>query len=85
MQGYGTISKPLTALLKKEQFKWTEDAEEAFQQLKFAMTSPPVLALPDFSQPFIVETDAFGRGIGAVLMQGGHPLAYISKALSPKH
>ena len=85
VQGYGTISKPLTALLKKEQFKWNENAEEAFQQLKFAMTSPPVLALPDFSQPFIVETDASGRGIGAVLMQGGHPLAYISKALSPKH
>lgn len=39
--------------------------------------------MPDFSQPFILETEASGTRIGAVLMQGGRPLAYISKATGP--
>jgi hypothetical protein len=43
-----------------------------------------MLALPNFSKPFCIETDACGTGVGAVLLQEGHPLAYISKALGPK-
>ena len=58
--------------------------EEAFQTLKKALMSAPVLALPDFSKVFELETDASDKGIGAVLMQNGHPLAYVSKALGPK-
>jgi len=52
--------------------------------LKHALSSAPVLALPDFNKPFYIETDASGHGVGAVLMQDSHPLAYISKALGPK-
>lgn len=43
-----------------------------------------VLALPDFSKGFTLETDASDKGIGAVLIQSGHPIAYLSKALGPK-
>lgn len=43
-----------------------------------------MLALPDFSKPFQVETDASGHGIGAILMQGSYPLAFLSKALGPR-
>ena len=68
VKGYGSISKPLTELLKKDQFHWFEAATNAFLQLKATMVSPPILALPNFSQSFIVEIDALETDIGAVLM-----------------
>ena len=65
---YGTIAAPLTALLKKEGFCWTPDATVTFQALKAAVTSAPVLSLPDFDRPFVVECDASTHGFGAVLI-----------------
>lgn len=65
-------------------FIWTPDHQAAFDALKVALTSALVLALPNFNQPFVIETDASGVGIGAVLMQAGHPLAFLSKALGPR-
>ncbi|XP_070036260.1 uncharacterized protein [Nicotiana tomentosiformis] len=85
IRGFGSISKPLTDLLKKDNFKWSLAASEAFEQLKTALIQAPVLALPDAHKTFIVETDASGHGIGAVLMQQGHHIAFISRALSPRH
>ena len=83
---YGIIARPLTDLLKNGvPFVWTSIAEEAFITLKNALVSAPVLALPDFSKPFMIETDACDYGIGAVLMQQGHPLAFVSKTLGPKN
>ncbi|GKA27554.1 retrotransposon-related protein [Tanacetum coccineum] len=49
------------------------------------MMDAPVLKLPNFEKDFVVETDAFGEGNGTVLQHQGHPVAYLSKALSPKH
>ncbi|KAJ4810364.1 polyprotein [Rhynchospora pubera] len=84
IKDYGTISKPLTNQLKKNAFSWDAQAEAAFSQLKQAVTSAPVLAIPDFSQPFIIETDASAKGIGAVLMQNKRPIAFLSKSLGVK-
>jgi hypothetical protein len=82
---FGLLCKALTNLFKKNTlFVWTSETEAAFQALKKALISTPVLALPDFSKPFTVETDASSKGIGAVLQQQGHPIAYVSKSLGTK-
>jgi hypothetical protein len=85
IRGFGTIAAPLTALLKKDGFLWTSQTATAFDTLKTALTTAPVLQLPDFAIPFIVECDASGSGFGAVLHQGDGPIAYFSKAIAPRH
>ena len=66
---------------KDTPFCWTEKHEQAFQRLKAQLTNAPILALPKFSKTFELECDASGVGIGAVLLQGGHPIAYFSEKL----
>lgn len=66
-------------------FLWTQIHETAFQTLKQSLVSAPVLALPNFAKLFAIETDASSKGIGAVLLQDHHPLAYVSKALGVKN
>lgn len=86
IKGYGIIVTPFTALLRKEvPWKWTDLTQSAFQTLKEAICSVPILALPDFTEQFCVETDACGQGIGVVLQQKGKPIAYFSKALGVTH
>lgn len=86
IQNYGIISRPLTDLLKKNvPYCWTPQAETAFQQLKSALIQAPVLAMPNFSKQFMLETDASDLGFGAILIQEGHPVAYLSKAVSGKN
>jgi len=79
------MTKPLTNLLRYKTFQWSPEAQIAFDKVKVAMTRAPILALPNFQATFTIETDACQDGIGAVLMQQGRPIAYLSKALGEKH
>lgn len=68
IRDYALIAKPLTEQLKKDAFNWNESATTTFDALKTAMTTAPVLSLPNFSKPFLVETDASNYKLGAVLV-----------------
>jgi hypothetical protein len=84
IKDFGVIYRPLHDLLKKDAFCWTPLQSEAFNTLKQRLSSAPVLAMPDFSHPFTLETDASGKGIEAVLMQRARPIAFFSQSLGPK-
>lgn len=85
---YSEIAAPISDLLKKNKgkFKWTEEADKALLKLKSALTSPPILANPNFELPFSIETDSSDLAVGAVLTQqiNGQRrcIAYFSKKLS---
>lgn len=85
MRNFGIIAKPLIDIFKIRGFQCTTTSEEAFEALKEALMNTPVLALPDFFKEFVVECDASGIDIGAVLSHEGHPIACLSKALAPEH
>jgi len=83
---YGKLAQPLASLLKKEaSFQWNEAVVEAFTALKMALTRALVLALPNFAEQFVIEIDASGSAIRAILMQRRHPIVYISKAMGKKY
>ncbi|GKF87745.1 ty3-gypsy retrotransposon protein, partial [Tanacetum coccineum] len=84
VQNYAAIASPLTELLKKDNFKWGTEQSQAFKKLQKAMTTLPVLAIPDFDQPFTVETDASGLAMGAILSQNRHPIAFFSSKFSSR-
>ena len=72
------MARPLHDVLKGEVFTWSPATQDAFNVLKKAMIFAPVLALPEFSKEFVMETDASGSRIGAVLIHRGHPIAFRS-------
>jgi hypothetical protein len=78
VRNYAQIVAPLTTLLKKDAFKWNDEAEACFRRLKLLMTSTLVLSAPYFSKSFVLECDASGAGLGVVLMQDNHPIAFES-------
>ena len=89
VQGFTKIAQPLHALTQKgTTFDQSTDCQNAFETLKSRLVQAPVLAYPDFSKSFVLETDASIKGLGAVLSQTQadnrfHPVAYVSRALTP--
>ena len=86
--GFSIVAAPLTHLLKDDiVFSWNVDQETAFNTLRAALTTEPVLIHADFSQPFIVATDACKTGIGGALMQHRdgklRPIAFFSRKCTP--
>jgi hypothetical protein len=81
VKGFSQLCAPLTDLTKKGAFKWSSEAQLTFDKMKKVMSTCLVLALPDFGQPFTMECDASGEGIGAVLMKKRHPLVYERRKL----
>lgn len=81
IKGYATIAAPLSDLLQKDGFRWGEKEASAFAALKHHLTVAPILGLPDFEDTFVVETDASGEGIGAVLLQKGRSICFFSRKL----
>ena len=87
VQNFSKIAQPLNALLRKNtNFIWSNDCENSFKTLKTHLVTPPVLRYPDFKKDFIVQTDASGKALGAVLSQiyedGEHPIAFASRTLN---
>lgn len=88
IHNFSALSKPLTALTKKDtQFVWTPSCESAFCSLKSAFTSAPVLTHPNYDRPFVLEADASGYAVGAVLSQQAddghlHPVDFYSRSLT---
>ena len=82
---YGKITNPLKILLKNDAFTWTHATKFAFDKLKQAMCTTLVLVMPDFSKPFTIESDACDNGLGAVLLQCEHPIAFTNKSLFGKN
>lgn len=78
------IADPLVKATTIEPFRWTSLTQTTFEQLSQAISTTPVLALSDFQLPFIVEKDASGIGMGVVLSQQGHPIAFSSKPFNQK-
>jgi hypothetical protein len=63
---------------KDKKFEWTAKCESSFQELKKPLTTTPILVMPDMEKQFLIYCDAFGQGLGCVLMQDGHAVAYAS-------
>ena len=89
IKGFSKLAQPLNNLLKKDRkFEWTKDCQQAFDDLKKRFTEEPVLAMPDQTRPFQIETDASKYATGAVLTQTDingdqHPVSFLSKMFSP--
>jgi hypothetical protein len=79
---FSQLGALLTDLTKHGAFIWIEKLQEAFDHMKEVMGTCSVLELPDFTLPFVLECDASDEGIGAVLMQGGHPIVFESRKFS---
>ncbi|XP_020200029.1 uncharacterized protein [Aegilops tauschii subsp. strangulata] len=82
---FGLIASPLTRLLRRDAFAWDEEATVAFEALKGALMTGPVLQMSDFDRPFVVDCDASSAGFGAILHRGDGPLTFFSRPFAARH
>lgn len=78
-RSFNSITAPITEYLKKSEFEWTNAATQAFEQIKRKITEALIMCLPDFDKVFEVTCDASNVGIGGVLSQKGHPIAFTKR------
>ena len=79
IENFSKVSKPLTELLKKDKkFEWSPQCEYSFQELKRRLTFAPILEPPDFTKDVVIYCDASRQGLGCILMQDRHVIAYAS-------
>jgi hypothetical protein len=79
IEGFSKISKPMTGLLEKDKkFECASACEANFQELKKRLITALILVMPDMEKLFSIYCDAPGQGLGCVLMQDGHVVAYAS-------
>jgi hypothetical protein len=81
IKDFGVIAAPLTRLLRRDAFVWDDEATTTFQALKEALTTGPVLQMPDFNKLFMVDCDVSVTGFDAVLHQGGEAPSVLQSAL----
>jgi hypothetical protein len=82
IEGFSKIVKPLTSLLEKgKEFVWSEACQDNFDELRKRLTTAPVLVMPNIRKSFDIYYDASKQGLGCVLMQQGHVIAYASRQL----
>src|SRR4051794_28315913 len=80
VEGFTSIARPMTQILKKDKkFEWTDKCEESFQKLKDRLITAPILVMPDITKPFDVYCDASKIGLVCVLMQEGKVISYLSR------
>ncbi len=92
IRNYAGITAPISDLTMKDQtnkFTWTDEAEKAFLKIKEALSTNPILMSSDDRKPYLLQTDASGRGLGAVLNQeddegNQRPVAYFSRKLKDR-
>jgi hypothetical protein len=79
IKGFLKISNPMTELLNKDKkFEWTPTCEASFYELKKRQTTAPILVMPDIEKSFSIYCDVSGQGLGCVLIQARHMVAYAS-------
>jgi hypothetical protein len=84
VQDFSKIAAPITRLTRKgERYEWTEECASAFEKLKEKLTTTPILKTPSGTGGMVIYSDASGKGLGCVLMQHGHVIAYASRQLKP--
>ena len=84
VQDFSRIAGPFTKLTQKgEKYVWTAECANTFEELKKRLMMAPILKMPDGTGDMVIYSDASGRGLGCVLMQHGHVIAYAFRQLKP--